>query len=119
MITDFGISDYFDEDNVKVVNGTVPYMAPERFLHNNTPVKANDIWSLGAMMFEIMSLGELPFGEMGGTLQSSTDSVPQLPGNYSQDLKRMIYRCLAYNTWERPVAKDIAAYSYSKLTKIK
>ena len=100
MITDFGISEYFNEDNVNTVNGTVAYMAPERFMENNPPVKANDIWSLGAMMYEIMSSGELPFGEMGGTLQAAEDSIPQIIGEYSPELKQMVYRCLAYYPWE-------------------
>lgn len=115
MITDFGISEYFDEDNIKSVNGTVAYMAPERFMENNPPVKANDIWSLGAMMFEIMSAGELPFGEMGGTLQTSADPIPQVTGDYSSELKQMVYKCLSYYPWERLVAKDISTFSYNKL----
>ena len=115
MITDFGISDYFDENNVKIVNGTLAYMAPERFVENNPPVKANDIWSLGAMMFEIMSMGDLPFGELGGSLQSPTDSIPQISDKYSKDLKQIVYKCLSYYAWERPIAKDIEAYSYQKL----
>ena len=119
MITDFGISDYFDENNIKMVNGTIAYMAPERFMENNPPVKANDIWSLGAMMFEIMSNGELPFGEMGGSLQTATDTIPQVMGDYSPDLKQMVYRCLAYYPWERPVAKEIKEFSYNKLLSYK
>lgn len=119
MLTDFGISDYFDEENINSVNGTVAYMAPERFMENNPPVKANDIWSLGAMMFEIMSNGELPFGEMGGSLQTATDTIPQVTGDYSPDLKQMVYRCLSYYPWERPVAKDITAFSCKKILSFK
>lgn len=119
MITDFGISDVFRDEKSKAVNGTVGYMAPERFLEENSPIKANDIWSLGAMMFELMCGGELPFGEMGGSVQTPSDAIPELSANYSPDIQQIVGKCLSFYPWDRPLAKDIANYSYEKKQSLK
>ena len=115
MITDFGISDVFREEKVKAVNGTVAYMAPERFQEDNSPIKANDIWSLGATMFELMSGGELPYGEMGGSVQAPSEAQPEVSADYSPDIRRLVNKCLAFYPWDRPLAKDLAQYSYKKM----
>ena len=106
-LTDFGISEYFRGDKEKRVNGTVAYMAPERFMEDSFPVKASDIWSLGAMMYEVMTGGELPFGETGGSFQAPDDDAPMLPDSYSQEIKQIVCKCLAYYPWDRPVANNI------------
>lgn len=48
--------------------GTVAYMAPERFGTDNSPIMANDVYSLGATVYEMLT-GDTPFGEHGGLLQ--------------------------------------------------
>lgn len=117
MITDFGISDYYSEAKQESGNGTPDYMAPERFKEENSPIKANDIWSLGVMMYEIMSGGELPFGRRGGEIQSPSDAIPPITADYSADLKQLVYGCLSFHPWDRPVAKEIAMYASNKITK--
>lgn len=116
MITDFGISDYYSAEKKESGNGTPDYMAPERFQEENSPIKANDVWALGAMMYEIMTGGELPFGEMGGLTQSPSDAVPQIIADYSSELKQMVYRCLSFYPWDRPMAKEIVTLSHNKLS---
>ena len=119
MLTDFGISDYFHEEGMKVVNGTMSYMAQERFLENSLPVKASDIWSLGAMMFEVMNDSTLPYGETGGSAQSSDDDYYlQFSEEYSRELTKLVSRCMEYYPWERPTANYLARYSYNKLNNI-
>lgn len=118
MLTDFGISDYFHAEGMTVVNGTMSYMAPERFQEESSSVKASDIWSLGAMMFEIMNGGILPYGETGGSAQSLDDDYfPQFTGEYSPELTQLVCKCMEYYPWDRPTANDISTYSYNKLNK--
>ena len=111
MVTDFGISTRIRSTLRRSVGdkksaGTTAYMGPERFSKNPDPIKASDIWSLGATVFELMK-GDVPFGEMGGGMQKMGAEVPDIPGNYSPELKQLIERCLASETWNRPTAAQL------------
>ena len=118
MLTDFGVSTQAKQSLSRVSNqekdllsaGTISYMAPERFSKQNLPIMANDIYSLGSTVYEMLS-GMLPFGNDGGLLQKKGAEVPELPGNYSPLLKRTLEKCLAAEPWARPTAsrlEDIA-----------
>lgn len=114
LITDFGISIGLHstlsrksekEDNFG--SGTIAYMAPERFDKTGSmPLMANDIWSLGATLYELAT-GDVPFGEFGGLTQTRVHKPQEINNDYSKHLKELIYSCLAENTWERPTAKVI------------
>lgn len=114
MLTDFGVStkakttmaQESDEEKMLQSAGTFPYMPPEKFTDNNLPIMASDIWSLGATTFEMLT-GQLPFGNDGGLLQRMGNEVPDLPGDYSQDLKDTIKNCMASEPWLRPKAEDL------------
>ena len=60
-LTDFGLSKILDEDNEKTftICGTPQYLAPEVLLKKGYD-KAVDWWSLGCVMYEMLS-GRLPF----------------------------------------------------------
>jgi serine/threonine protein kinase len=114
VITDFGIS-------TRVRNtlrrsgtsqytsgaGTLAYMAPERFGTDPNPVNASDVYSLGATVFELL-MGVPPFGEDGGLLQKKGADIPEIKGDYSPELKNVIYLCLAKDTWDRPTAFELS-----------
>ena len=109
VITDFGIS-------AKVRNtlqsagskaGTMTYMAPERFNTDYQPIKASDVWALGASLFELMT-GKPPFGENGGLAQKRGAEIPIISGEWSQKLRDIVIKCLLEKTWERPTAKAIS-----------
>jgi serine/threonine protein kinase len=97
--------------------GTLAYMGPERFSANPKPIMASDVWSLGAMMFELMT-GLPPFGNHGGVLQKNGADIPIIEGNYSQQLKDLVYSCLAKETWDRPSAKKIEEITYNYINGI-
>ena len=111
LITDFGISTRARSTLQKSVvgssishgSGTVAYMGPERFSRQPAPTKASDIWSFGAMVFELLE-GIAPFGMHGGGMQKSGAEIPFINANVSENLKQTIYKMLSKETWDRPTA---------------
>lgn len=116
MITDFGVSTHVKSTLRKSMSavfssaGTIAYMAPERFSKDNIPIMANDIYSLGATVFEMLT-GDTPFGDDGGLIQMKGAEVPELKGDFSPQLKEVISRCLRSNPWERPTAEQLEKYA--------
>lgn len=120
MITDFGISTRIRStlrrnQGQELSGGTLAYMGPERFGPSPTPIMASDIWSLGATMYELLT-GLPPYGDHGGLLQKNGADIPLINNEeYSQELKDIVYKCLALNTWDRPTARQIADYAFQHI----
>lgn len=119
LITDFGISARVRStirgaQAAEQSGGTLAYMGPERFSKTPKPIMASDIWSLGAMMYELMT-GLPPFGNHGGMLQKNGADVPLIEGDYSEELKAIVSSCLEKETWDRPSAKKIEEMTYNKM----
>jgi serine/threonine protein kinase len=119
LITDFGISARVRSTirgakAQEQSGGTLAYMGPERFGPTPKPIMASDVWSMGAMMYELIT-GTPPFGNHGGMLQKNGADIPIIEEDYSQELKDIIYACLAKETWDRPSAKKIEEKTYNKL----
>ena len=119
LITDFGISARVRSTirgakAQEQSGGTLAYMGPERFSTNPRPIMASDIWSLGAMMFELMT-GLPPFGNHGGMLQKNGADIPIIEGDYSQELKDIVSMCIAKETWDRPSASKIEEMTYNHM----
>lgn len=113
MITDFGISarirSTLNRKQTEMSGGTLAYMGPERFGPSPSPIMASDIWSLGAMMYEVLT-GMPPYGNHGGMLQKNGADIPIIKEDYSQSLKDLIYSCVSLHPWDRPSATDIENY---------
>lgn len=110
LITDFGISTHARSTLRKSVMcsmnsaGTLAYMGPERFSQQPAPTKASDIWSFGAMLFELLE-GTTPFPpDFGGSMQNANAVIPTIKAHVSDKLKQTIYKMLSKETWDRPTA---------------
>lgn len=130
-ITDFGIATLTEEvfsqaakdgDLTRSTSGTIrgalPYMAPEMMFRSpgDHPGSEADIWSLGAMMFKILT-GDYPFGVY---LQAAVNVQNQKRAPWpafmtsnpqykplAEQLQAIIEKCLAYAPEKRPSADQL------------
>lgn len=130
-ITDFGIAtlteEVFDEaaregDLTKSTSGTIrgalPYMAPEMMFRKPGELlgASVDIWSLGAMMFEMLT-GIVPFGfyfqAVVNVQNKNREPWPNFMTSNPQykalalQLQSLVEGCLQYNIEDRPTADKI------------
>lgn len=130
-ITDFGIATLTEEVFETIakdgeltnsasgtIKGALPFMAPEVMFWKEGDKITNkaDIWSLGAMMFRILT-GEYPFGilfDAAGNLKNKAKhSWPKFMTSHSQfsslsvELQRIIDMCLDYSPERRPSADEL------------
>lgn len=114
MLTDFGVSTSLKatlsrlsiDEQALMSAGTLAYMDPMKFSRKNLPIMANDIWSLGATVFEMLT-GELPFGNSGGLLQKKGADVPDIPDNFSIHLNDVLRSCMDEDPAKRPWASKL------------
>lgn len=128
-ITDFGIAK-MAEVELEVVGGgdvealtqsatalgALPYMSPEMIESFRDAAQPTDIWSLGAMVFEMLT-GSRPFGSGYAAvplIQSA--QVPPMPANLTsklqfstltKDIYGIIQSCLNKDPNSRPTADDV------------
>lgn len=112
LIIDFGISTKTRNTLRRADRGTVGggspwYMSCESFKSEASDIHARDIWALGASLYEIIT-GDVPFGQYGGlTQQAQKGKIPKIEANVSNELKQLVYDCLALDAWDRPDADAI------------
>ena len=126
LLTDFGVSvkvkphqDFSDNsvvERAKLSAGTLTYMAPERFQKNQKPILANDVWALGATIYEMLT-GFPPF-ELGGSNQRRGDEIVPIEGDFSKKLCSVIHDTLCQDTAKRPRAEMLEGIANEALHRI-
>ena len=117
-VSDFGIARMTEASTATMVGaGTPAYMAPEQ-ARGETPVPQTDIYSLGVVLFEMLTGGERPFtGESAKTTGSTSEKVRweqiRLPApppskfnsSIAQSIDEIVLKCLE----KSPVARYLSA----------
>lgn len=130
-ITDFGIAKMADEEIAEAVEGgsesisasatvvgALPYMAPEAIDAPREVGKPADVWSIGAMMFELLA-GEKPYGSGLRAVSKIQEAKPPvfplfLTSNpqfapLANELIRITLKCMRKDPSSRPDADNLVS----------
>lgn len=125
-VTDFGIAKMADEELREAAEGgeaslsasrtavgALPYMAPEAIDEPSTVGPAADIWSIGAMMYQLLC-GQYPFGQglkavpkiMAGVVSAPPEFLTANPqfAHLAKEVLDIALSCLKKDPMERPTA---------------
>lgn len=130
-ITDFGIAKMADEEIADAVEGgdesisasstvvgALPYMAPEAIDTPRDVGKPADIWSIGAMMYELLT-GEKPYGSGLKAVAKIQEAKPPKFNPFlisnpqfaplNKKLIQLVLQCLQKDPYSRPNADAIVS----------
>ncbi len=119
LLADYGWSNFNMEGDVrKTFCGTPEYIAPEMLLKKGHDTRV-DIWSIGILMFELLS-GYSPF--VAKSNQELYQNIKRLKIQWPKDMpplaKNLISRILKLNPVDRPTFDEILNHQWFKQTKI-
>ncbi len=103
-VLDFGIAQFYDEQDddgsrtrTGIVMGTIPYMSPEQQIGASAATFRSDLYSLGAMMYELFT-GVKPLGRF----KLPAEANPEI----QKPLEDIIMACLEPESDNRPSSAD-------------
>ena len=107
---DFGIAKGFKNtmDKAKTMVGTPYYLSPE-ILENKPYDAKSDIWSLGVLLYEMMTF-KMPFNANSLPMLSvkiMRGNYPPPPAVYTKDLREIVSKCLTVIPSRRPSIQEI------------
>ena len=116
-IIDFNLCKYNSQGTIDYPNGTPQFIAPEMI--DGTYSKASDMWSLGVVMYILLS-GEFPF--WGDTHQQLYKEIKECKlftnqepwKGVSRDAKDLIQKLLVIDPTKRLSAKECLCHSWIK-----
>lgn len=118
VVADFGVARAIDAAKAQTLTGTgagapgtPAYMSPEQLLGERVPDGRSDIYSLGCVMYEMVT-GTQPFAGEGGLVKRFTGPTP-VASSVREDipawLDDAISKAISRNPEDRfPLAKDLA-----------
>ena len=106
----YGICTTSVEESMKVMQGSVPWMAPEVIKQTGAGF-SSDIWSIGATLIE-MATGKPPWHEFTNNLAAlfyvaTLIEPPPFPPNVSDDGCEFLRKCLVVDARSRATATDL------------
>ena len=112
-LTDFGWSNYIEEEKErKTVCGTPIYLAPEIIKEKGHDEKV-DIWCIGVLLFELMT-GSVPF--QGKDIESLKSNILHLkitwPKEMNKDAKDLISKILKLDPSERITLEEMLEHPF-------
>ncbi|XP_054544939.1 MAP/microtubule affinity-regulating kinase 3-like [Talpa occidentalis] len=117
-LSDFGLSAQFSGAALlQTACGSPQFMAPEILLHKLYSGPAADVWSLGVVLYNMVT-GELPFkGTSLGELRTRVLSgVYQEPRYLSQDCRDLLKNMMTLDPQSRSTLDDIIQHPWVGLT---
>ena len=119
LLADYGWSNFNMEGDVrKTFCGTPEYIAPEMLMKKGHDTRV-DIWSIGILMFELLS-GYSPF--VAKSNQELYQNIRRLKIQWPKDMpplaKNLIARILKLNPLDRPSFDEILSHQWFKQTKM-
>jgi hypothetical protein len=117
LLMDFGISARMRSTLRKQTGAakamTVAYAPPERFSANPKMVPGGDVFSLGVLVYEMIT-GDVPWMGTGGASLQTGAAVPELPEGYSAGFRAWVGSMMSPDPAVRPTAAEIfkAATAY-------
>ena len=110
-LTDFGVSNYYENIARKTKVGTENYYSPEMF-KNEGYDKRVDIWAIGVLLFELLC-GYPPF--RNDNLKQNIQNIKiNWPNNINYLGKDLISKILKYNPDDRLTLKEIINHNFIK-----
>ncbi|UJR28549.1 hypothetical protein I4U23_009784 [Adineta vaga] len=108
-LTDFGFSNQFSPGKKLLTScGSLAYSAPEILLGDPYDATAIDIWSLGVILFMLVT-GRAPFQEANDseTVMMILDCCYKLPPNISSECQNLIHRMIVREPEKRATLDDV------------
>lgn len=113
-VADFGLSKHCYGtfcSNVHDLRGTLPYMSPEMILDHQHVTEAADVWSLGVVLWEMLTL-EPPFQSMQpaqliGALSLGKLRLP-IPAWCEPEWRALMESCWVHDPSQRPSCRQLA-----------
>lgn len=114
-VADFGFARRVSEDCAyeRTTGNPVPikWMAPEALVENKFTSKS-DVFSLGILMWEIVTLGATPYENLTSSvvvqIVTAGDRLEQ-PAHCKNEFFQIMAQCWRHNPTERPTFKEVAA----------